>query len=41
VLVLVGLYLILVLEVVGRVRGATVSTLCLLAAGDPLARDRS
>jgi cation-transporting ATPase E len=30
VLVLVGLYLILALEVVGRVRGAAVSTLCLL-----------
>lgn len=29
-LVLVGLYLILALEVTGRVRGAAVSTLCLL-----------
>jgi cation-transporting P-type ATPase E len=33
VLVLVGLYLILALEVVGRVRGAAISTLCALLLG--------
>jgi P-type E1-E2 ATPase len=46
VVVLVGLYLILALEVAGRVRGAAVSTLCLLLLGSyvlvllvPLSRD--